>query len=616
MSTKLRTHGKGAVVWILLGVLVLGLGGFGISNFSGGMRTIGSVGGTEVTSQDYARALRQQLNQIQQQTGRAVTMEQAKAFGLPQQVQAQLFSDAALSEAARRLGLSVGDAELARQITAAPAFQSPAGGFDRNAYRMALRQEGFTEPDFEAMVRADIARSLFRGILVGGTSAPEAEVDTYAAYVTDKRPFAFAEIAEAQLTTKPAQPTDADLQSFYTDHQDAYQQPETRDFSYVWLTPEMLADEAAPDDAMLHAAYQARLAQYQQPEHRLVDRLVFESDDAARAAKADLDAGKITFTALAKSRGLDLKDIDLGEVGRDDLGAAADAVFAPTAPGVVGPVETDLGPALFSVNGIIPAQTTSFEDAKPDLVAAATLENAAKTIKAMTPDLEDKLASGATLDDLAKDTKMQAGTIAMTADTKEGIAAYPAFRDAAAKATTSDFPELVTLDDGGVFALHLDKVEPAAVLPFDKVRERVAADWAAAELTRLKTERAKAVVAAVAAGKSLADQGLAVTEVPATERGGFVENVPAALIGAAFDVAPGSADTVATDGKVYVLVPGPTEAADPKDPDAAQIRDKLAARLGQAIANDIGTYYAATVEQEAGVRLDSTAVTAVQAQMH
>ena len=82
MSTKLRTHGKGAVVWILLGVLVLGLGGFGISNFSGGMRTIGSVGGTEVTSQDYARALRQQLNQIQQQTGRAVTMEQAKALSL------------------------------------------------------------------------------------------------------------------------------------------------------------------------------------------------------------------------------------------------------------------------------------------------------------------------------------------------------------------------------------------------------------------------------------------------------------------------------------------------------------------------------------------------------
>ena len=33
--TSLRTKGKSTVVWLLMGMVLLGLGGFGITNFSG-----------------------------------------------------------------------------------------------------------------------------------------------------------------------------------------------------------------------------------------------------------------------------------------------------------------------------------------------------------------------------------------------------------------------------------------------------------------------------------------------------------------------------------------------------------------------------------------------------
>ena len=53
---NLRTKGKSTIVWVLMGMLVLGLGGFGVTNFGGGQTEVGRVGDTTITASDYARA--------------------------------------------------------------------------------------------------------------------------------------------------------------------------------------------------------------------------------------------------------------------------------------------------------------------------------------------------------------------------------------------------------------------------------------------------------------------------------------------------------------------------------------------------------------------------------
>ena len=40
----MRGKGKQTIVWLLMGMLVLGLGGFGVTNFSGGTADVGAVG--------------------------------------------------------------------------------------------------------------------------------------------------------------------------------------------------------------------------------------------------------------------------------------------------------------------------------------------------------------------------------------------------------------------------------------------------------------------------------------------------------------------------------------------------------------------------------------------
>ncbi|WP_078606251.1 SurA N-terminal domain-containing protein [Thioclava sediminum] len=611
---KMRSHGKSVVVWILLAMLILGLGGFGLRNFSGSAKAVGAVGDTKITVDDYARALRQEIQQRSQQLGQPVTMAQMRSSGVDQQVLGKLIGQAAIGEGARRLGVSVGDQQLQKQLYDVQAFQNASGKFDRETYKFALRQQGYTEPQFEAQLRDDLSRSIIQGAVAGGVDAPKPVVDAYTKYVSEKRGFTWAEVSESDLTKAIPDPTDDQLQTYYNDHIDQFTAPQTRDITYAWLTPDMLADKVKIDDATLKAEYERRADEFKQPEKRLVERLVYSDMDAAKAAKAKLDGGA-TFADLAKDRGLSLDDADLGDVTRDDLGKAADPVFSAENNSVVGPVETDLGPALFKVNGIIDAQETSFAEARDELAGDAEAEKARNEIGKMSEDLQDRLAGGATLEEMAKETDMELGQIAYTADSTDGIAGYDEFRKAADEATTDAYPDLQTLSDGGVFALRLNKIVPPQPKPFADVKDEVAAAWRADQVVQAEEDRAKEIVSTVEGGKSLGETGVLTTKVASIGRGGYSDELPPPVISKVFKTEPGKPAQITANGKVYVFVTDKVIPADMEDADTKLISGQIGTQLSNSLANDLLNFYATAVESEAGLDLDNQTVTAVQSQM-
>ena len=67
--TKSKTSVSKIFVWILLGFLFVGLIGFGTGNLSGNIKTIGKIGDTEITVNQYVRALQSELRNTSQQFG-------------------------------------------------------------------------------------------------------------------------------------------------------------------------------------------------------------------------------------------------------------------------------------------------------------------------------------------------------------------------------------------------------------------------------------------------------------------------------------------------------------------------------------------------------------------
>ena len=143
----------------------------------------------------------------------------------------------------------------------------------------------------------------------------------------------------------------------------------------------MLLDSVAIEESTLRAEYEASEAEYNRPERRLVERLVYLDATAADRAAAQLEVEGTTFEALVQERGLNLADVDLGDVTRLELDAAGEAVFAAEVGDVVGPLPSNLGPALFRVNAVLPAQNTPFEEAEPRLRQRLALDAARRQVE-------------------------------------------------------------------------------------------------------------------------------------------------------------------------------------------------------------------------------------------
>ena len=95
--TKSKTSVSKIFVWILLGFLFVGLIGFGTGNLSGNVKTIGKIGDTDITVNQYVRALQSELRNTSQQFGQQLTLQQLQAFGIQQRVLSRLVTDKPVS---------------------------------------------------------------------------------------------------------------------------------------------------------------------------------------------------------------------------------------------------------------------------------------------------------------------------------------------------------------------------------------------------------------------------------------------------------------------------------------------------------------------------------------
>ena len=126
----------------VVGFLIISFGVWGIGDiFRGfGVFTVAKVGRTEISAEQFRIRYNEQLQQFGRQIGRPITPDQARAFGLEQQLLSQMIAYAALDERARQLRLRISDAEVAKRITADPA---PPIARQNPRQRRISRQKGF-----------------------------------------------------------------------------------------------------------------------------------------------------------------------------------------------------------------------------------------------------------------------------------------------------------------------------------------------------------------------------------------------------------------------------------------------------------------------------------------
>ena len=609
---------KGQISRILVGILMLllivGLAGFGATNFGGQNQSIGTVGDSEIDINRYYRSLNEELRALQAQTGQNITLSQARLFGVDQAVLQRLIGAVALENETRTIGLSVGDTEVQRQLLRSPAFAGLSGDFDRESYEFALENAGLNSTEYEDSLRVETATGILQAAVSNGVRAPNGYGEIVIGYLGEQRDFSWIELNETSLDTPIGDASETDLSTYFEAHGDAFMVPAAKGITYAWLSPDHIIDTITVDEDALRALYDDRAEEFNLPERRLVERLVFASMEDAGATAGAIAAGSQTFEAAVSERGLVLTDIDLGDVTFADLGAAGTVVFGVSEPGVVGPVETNLGPALFRVNAILAARTTSFEDARAELADEYSADAARRAVADQITEIDDLLAGGATLEQLADETDMQLGQINWRAGSDEGLAAYEGFSAQADVVTTDDFPQIAELDDGAIYALRLDEEIAEHPDSFENARDAVAAAWRIDALDVELAAQAAVLIAQLDGGAPLSSLGHAVQVETQVTRDLFVDGAEPEFVEQVFAASVGANVTNSASGRIFIAQLNEVSPADLQDEDMINLQTAVDDGIAQSLGQDVLEAFVRRLHTNAGISLNQAAINAVHSQ--
>ena len=606
---------------ILVGLLVISFGVWGIADvFTGyGAQTLIRVGDTQLNSQDYMRAQQEVLRAMSAQAGRSLSLQEARALGLDARVLERLVGGAAVDTHAKHLGLAVSDAALLDQIMKDPAFKDGLGNFSPAAFAQALRTVGLNEQGYLHSMRETNLRRQLLTTIGEMAESPKVLLDALNRFNSETRILRYVLVPESAAGTV-AEPTEEDLKRYYDNNQAKFTQPEYRKLGILAVTPETVEDQVNIAENDLKAAYEATKDQLGSPERRQLEQIAFPDNDAAKAAYEKIQSGT-DFVEIAKTQGLNESDIDLGKVTRGELAdpVIAEAAFSLEKAKVSEPITGKLGSVvLLRVTAIEPGKSLTYEEAKADIEKKLLKDRAGGAIFDLHDKIEDELASGAQLAEIADKLKLIYQSIDQV--DRQGkqpdgstvtLPAQKEVLNAAFATDTGVENDPIDAKDEGVIWYEVLGITPEQLKPFDQVKDEVAKLWRTDEMRNRAATYGQELVDSLTGGKTLEDLGKELnTEVltsDALKRDGITVNVLPPTVAQAFTLPEGgygSAASAIGEGRIVFKV---DKVNPPTTLQESEIT-RLKQQIGLLISEDAIAEYFSALESRYGVSINEQAL--------
>jgi peptidyl-prolyl cis-trans isomerase D len=502
MLTWLRGKSGSLMVKLLLGLLVISFAVWGMSGqmLTGVGNHVLAVGETRVQANEYRLAYDRQLQLLSQQFGTRISREQARAFGLEQQVLAQLVAGAVLDEQAREMDLGLSRDRLATLTAEDPAFRNASGQFDRNQFEFVLRQVGMRPDDYLRNREQLAIRQQIVDAVADGMGVPDTFLNAVALYRGEDRTADYL-ILDRSLVEPIEDPSDDELRAWFEENEASFAAPEYRALDYVKLEPEDIADPAAISDAQVAEFYETHRSSFSQAEQRTISQIVFANEEAAQEAADRISSGEATFDQIASELGRSAGDLTLGTFAREDV------------PGVSDVVAGSFGSLLVRVDEIAPESVRPVDEVSADIREEMALDEASRILLDVHDGYEDARAGGATLREAAAQQNLEVVSVpAIGANglDPEGneVAGIPAAEEVLQSAFEAE-PNMenapINLGSNGYVFYEVTDVTLARNRELDEVRDEVLSEWRQQEGRRLLAERANEIAGRLEGGAAMSE---------------------------------------------------------------------------------------------------------------
>ncbi len=356
--------------WILVGFLLLGLLGFGITDVLVGRNnnTIAKVGKSTISSQEFVRSFQQELRFYSQQLGKDISIDEARSLGIPQVVLGKLINSKILESSLKRIGLSRGDLAVSEVILRDKTFHDLSGTFSKDIYKSAIERAGLKLNEYEDLIRNELSSSILLGIEGSSQTRNPFIVNLLAKYILEKR-SGLALTLDLSNTKSSYSIDTSEQKDFYQNNSETFRVPKTSVISYAILSVKDMAEKIEIQDGEITQFYENNISNIEREATYNVDRIVFKLESEALDSLKRITIGQTSFDELGQEKELKPEDLNLGFLRINEFESYVREQIESSEEGdIIGPIKSGIGYAIYRVNDFQPAFKPTIEELRENII--------------------------------------------------------------------------------------------------------------------------------------------------------------------------------------------------------------------------------------------------------
>jgi peptidyl-prolyl cis-trans isomerase D len=566
MLELMRKHAGNWIIKILLGAIALAFAlSWGVSSYYSRQQAAVKVNKEQISMAQ----LQEELSNLTEESRRQFGPQYdriAPLLNLKERALNRLVDRTLLFQAARDMGVLVGDEEIRRRLMAIPAFLS-GGKFDFKRYQRVLAQSRLTPEAFETSLRGQITLEKITSLVAGAAAVSPLELEQALTDSLTKVQGSYLLLTnDSQLGKVKA--SDEELKAHYQGHQRDYLVPEKLRFKYLIFPLASYRDLVQVSDDDVADAYERDHSQYVHPEAVRVSHILVRladsagpADEAAAKKKAEeilerAKQPKQVFLDLAKQAGPGVESGDLGFIQRGQTVPPFEEAAFALEKGQSGLVRSPFGWHVIKVEEHRQASTTPLEKVRGELRARLVEQAARERAELAAESAFEEANRGAKLEALADKHKLTlAHSPAVSSDQPiPGLQGVKGLFEAFEGLGAGQAAPVFSFERGSVLAVLEERI-PEQVRPLEEVKEDVRLAVLAVKAQELARQEAAKLIAALAAEK---DPAAVLAKKPGAKRSAWLGEEDA-IEGLASSAALVKALFQRPEGRPLVDQPIPTE---------------------------------------------------------
>ena len=399
---------KKGIVQVIMGLAVLPFLFWGVESYrnTDSEGYIAIVDGEEISRREYEQALRDHHERIRAMLGENFDNAMLDSFEVKNSVLESLIQQRLLRQEASSHGFVVLDSQLIKTIQEVPAFQKD-NKFSKRQYEELLRNQGLTPTIFESRVRQELLlQQLLNGYSENGF-APRT-VANKVRYLSE----VLREINQSEFKPEhflsQVKPEEEEINAYYEKNKAGLHLPERVRVEYVILSVDSIAKNETVSDELVNTYFTEHQDEFGQPEERKASHILISipaevSENERRSAweKAEDILEQVRqnpeqFGEIAEKRSDDLGSAarggDLGFFGRGVMVKSfEDKIFSMQLGEISEIVETNFGLHVIQLNEIKEEKRPNLEDVREQIENKLKMQRVGNIFGEIAEDFKNSL---------------------------------------------------------------------------------------------------------------------------------------------------------------------------------------------------------------------------------